>query len=142
MSDFNFEQAGYADLLAEAKRLNEVVRDLTGTLDSTKQELARVQLAFQNRDRQRDAVSEVIQELVDNKTISDPEAIAILCKNLDVSAERTVSFSLNITVSGSIELGYDETLDDYGFCVESLSYNGTTLSDWMEDDVEVEWDED
>ena len=134
MSDFNFEQAGYSDLLTEAKRLN-------AELDSVKQELARVQVAFQNRDRQRDEVSEVVQELIDNKTITDPDALSILVRNLDVTASRTVSFSLTVEITGEIELEYDESLDDYGFSIDGLSYNGSYVNDWNEGHIDVDWDE-
>lgn len=134
MSDFNFDLASYGDLLAEAKRLDSEVERI-------KQDLNRTQIAFSNRDRQRDEVSEVVQELIDERTITNPEHLTVLCRNLDVIApSRTINFTVTVELTGSFELEFGEELDDYGFSVDGLTYNGESVN-FDEGHFDVEFDE-
>lgn len=134
MSDFNFDLASYGDLLAEAKRLSSEVERI-------QQDLNRTQVAFTNRDRQRDEVSEVVQELIDERTITNPEHLTVLCRNLDVIApSRTINFTVTVELTGSFELEFGEELDDYGFSVDGLTYNGESVN-FDEGHFDVEFDE-
>lgn len=134
MSDFNFDLASYGDLLAEAKRLSSEVERI-------QQDLNRTQIAFGNRDRQRDEVSEVVQELIDERTITNPEHLTVLCRNLDVIApSRTINFTVTVELTGSFELEFGEELDDYGFSVDGLTYNGESVN-FDEGHFDVEFDE-
>lgn len=141
MSDFNFEQASYSDLLVFAKDTDARCVKLLSDLSMAQQELSRTQVAFQNRDRQRDEVSEVVQELIDNGSITDADHLTILCKNLDVVApSRTINFTVTVELTGSFELEYGEELDDYGFSVDGLTYNGQSV-EFDEGHFDVEFDE-
>ena len=130
---FDFDLASPYDLVVEGKRL-------TVELEAAQNKLLYTQKAFENRDRQYNTASSLVQEMIDDKTITDPEMLKALCNCLDVTASRRVSFSLTIEVSGEMDIPFDEDLDDYGFSLDGISYNGEYVS-LDSEDIDVSWDE-
>lgn len=126
MTDFNFDQASYGDLLVEAKRLDNALR--------------MSQTALANRDRQRAVVSETIQELIENKTITDEEAIQILVENLNINLTRVVNFTVTMEITGTLELPYGEEVSEYNFEVDQLSYDGNYVEVDFSSVGDLEWD--
>ena len=121
---FNFEQANYADLLAEAKRLDALVSELNNNLQVSQNKMLYVEKAFANRDRQYGQAKEIITSLIENNEISDEETVNQLIEILGIEILKTVEFTLSIEVTGTIELPMGTELDEYSFSLEGLSYNG------------------
>lgn len=126
MTDFNFEQASYGDLFAHAKQLDNALR--------------MTQTALANRERQRLLVSSAVQELIENGTISDEEAIEIFVENLDINLTRVVNFTITMEITGSLELPYGEQVSEYNFEVEQLSYDGNYIEVDSSNVTDLEWD--
>ena len=126
MTNFNFEQASYGDLLDHAKSLDNTVRIL--------------ETALENRDRQLNAVTVTVQELIENKTITDEEAITVFVENLDINLTRVVNFTIQVEVTGSLELPYGEELSEHSFDVEELYYDGNRVEIDYSSVGDVEWD--
>lgn len=126
MTDFNFDQASYGDLLDHAKSLDNTVRIL--------------ETALSNRDRQLHAVTPTILELIENKTITDEEAITVFVENLDINLTRVVNFTIQVEVTGSLELPYGEELSEHSFDVEELYYDGNRVEIDYSSVGDVEWD--
>jgi len=136
---FNFEQASYTDLLAEAQRLNNVVADLEGTITTANNKLMYVERAFANRDRQYAEAKEIVTELIENNEISDEEAVKQLIKIFDIEILKEVEFTITVEISGVVEIPFGTELDEYSFDVDNITYNGdmvdvhssdVSISDW------------
>lgn len=136
---FNFEQASYTDLLAEAQRLNNVVADLEGTITNANNKLMYVERAFANRDRQYAEAKEIVTELIENNEISDEEAVKQLIKIFDIEILKEVEFTITVEISGVVEIPFGTELDEYSFDVDNITYNGdmvdvhssdVSISDW------------
>jgi hypothetical protein len=125
---FNFEQASYVDLLAEAQRLNGLVADLHGTATTASNKLMYVEKAFANRDRQYALAKEILTTLIEENEIENEEAVKQLIEIFDIEILKSVEFTLTIEVTGTIELPMGSELDEYSFTLESLSYNGDDVS--------------
>lgn len=134
MSNFDYDNASWTDLRIQAKHLDEELKTVNN-------KVAAMELAFSNLSRKHGRASEIVQELISDKVITDSDVLRGLCENLNVEATRVVSFTLNATITGSVEIGYDEDPDDYGFEVIGLYYNGDKVNDYYEDSTSVEWDE-
>lgn len=113
MTDFNFDQASYGDLLAHAKQLDNALR--------------MTQTALANRERQRMAVSKTVQELIENKVITDEEAIEVLVENLDIVISRLVHFTVTVEVTGSMEVPYGQEVSEDYFEVDEMTYDGNRV---------------
>ena len=113
MTDFNFDQASYGDLLAEAKRLDNALR--------------MCQTALANRERQRSVVSTTVQELIENKVITDEDAIEVLVENLDIIISRLVHFTVTVEVTGSMEVPYGQEVSEDYFEVDEMTYDGNRV---------------
>lgn len=125
---FNFDQAGYLDLLAEAKRLNGLVADLDGELTPLKNKYAYLEKAFQNRDRQYVNGRTIIEEMITEGEISNEDYIKQLVEIFNIEILKPVEFTLTIEVTGTIELPMGSELDEYSFSLDSLSYNGEDVA--------------
>ena len=130
---FDFDLASPYDLVVEGKRL-------TAELEAAQNKLLYTQKAFENRDRQYNTASSLVQEMIDDKTITDHTMLKALCECLDVTATRTIEFVLSIEVTGTMEMPFDEEPDDYGFSLDGISYNGEYVS-LDSEDIDVSWDE-
>lgn len=120
-NNFNFEHASYADLLAEAKRLNDLVSSLNN-------KNLYVQKAFANRDRQYAVTKQIISNLIENGEISNEEYVAELIEILEIEFLKEVNFTLTIEVTGTVEIPLGSELDEYSFDLDGLSYNGDNVS--------------
>lgn len=123
------------------KYLDVQLKEARTELDSVRQELARTQFSLQNLGGQRDAVSEAVQDLIDSGVITDKESIKVLASNLDLSVTRTIAFTITAEITGEVELEWGESLDDYGFSIDGLSYNGSYVNEWSEGHFDVEWED-
>lgn len=130
---FDFDHASYGDLLTEAKRLNDELRTALNKIGA-------IEVAFANRDRQRNEASDIVNELIEEGVITDAEVINRLALVLNISATRTVTFTVTIELSGEVEIEYGQELDDYGFSVDGLNYNGESVY-FTEGHTDVDWDE-
>ena len=120
-NNFNFEHASYADLLAEAKRLNDLVSSLNN-------KNLYVQKAFANRDRQYAVTKQIVSNLIENGEISNEEYVAELIEILEIEILKEVNFTLTIEVTGTVEIPLGSELDEYSFDLDGLSYNGDNVS--------------
>lgn len=120
MTNFDFDQASYGDLLIEAKRI-------TSEHDFLQNKLMFVQQAFDNRDRQYREASRVVQELIENNAITDQEVIDSLVEVLDITLTRTVNFTVLVEVTGSMEVAWGEEISEYSFEIEQMSYDGNSV---------------
>ena len=133
MTDFDFHNASYGDLLSHAMYLND-------ELQTALNKIAAIEVAYANRDRQYREASDIVNDLIEEGSISDTESIHRLAQVLSISATRTVSFTVTVELSGEVEIPYGEELDDYGFSIDGLSYNGEGVY-FNEGHAEVDWDE-
>ena len=141
MYEFVLDYASHEELLAEAKRLVEENKRLQDELETAQNKLIYTEKAFQNRDRQHSTASSLVQEMIEDKTITDPTMLKALCECLDVTATRTVEFTLTIEVTGTMDMPFDEEPDDGCFGVEGITYNGEWLDLDSEDITLDGWNE-
>ena len=120
MNDFNFDQANYTDLLAEAKRLNTQVSELENRVNI-------YQVALVNRDRQLNTVAPIIKELIESEVITDEDVIGTLVEQLNLAIMRSVSFTVTMEITGTMEIPYGQDVEEYSFEVESLTYDGNMV---------------
>ena len=125
---FNFDQAGYLDLLNEAKRLNGLVADLDGELTTLKNKSAYTERAFANRDRQYTEGRALIEEMINEGEISNEDYIKQLVDIFNIEILKAVEFTLTIEVTGTVEIPLGSELDEYSFSLDSLSYDGQDVS--------------
>jgi hypothetical protein len=118
---FNFEHASYSDLLAEAKRLNDLATSLSN-------KMLYLEKAFANRDRQYAATRQIVSNLIENDEISNEEYVAELIEILGIEILKEVNFTLTIEVTGTVEIPLGSELDEYSFDLDGLSYNGDGVS--------------
>ena len=118
---FNFEQASYSDLLAEAKRLNDLVSGLSNRLLYTDK-------AFQNRDRQYKEGGQLIKSAILEEVITDEDYIKQLVELFDIQIMKEVTFTLNIEVSGTVEIPLGSELDEYSFDLDGITYDGDSVN--------------
>ena len=133
MTDFNPENLCYNDLLAEAKRLND-------ELQTALNKIGAIEVAYANRDRQYREASYIVDDLIEEGILSDPESIQRLAQVLSISATRTVTFTVTIELSGEVEVEYGQELDDCGFSIDGLTFNGESVY-FNEGNIDVDWDE-
>lgn len=112
MTDFDFDNASYADLLLEAKRLDTKVRIQ--------------QSALTNRQRQFDLAKSVLTDLLEENPdlISDEDLLTTVIDEFDIDIRQTVHFTINVEVTGSMELRKGTNPDQYSFDVYELLYDG------------------
>lgn len=125
---FDFYNAQYSDLLTEALRLNKLVATLVEEGQADANKLLYTEKAFENRDRQFKAGRMLIEEMINDSLITDDEYIKQLVEIFGLEIMREVTFNLTITVSGTVELPLGSELDEYGFDIDGLSYNGDNVS--------------
>jgi hypothetical protein len=128
-TQFNFEQANYSDLLAEAKRLNSELLILQNKSQYTER-------AFANRDRQFNEAKSIITSLVEEGEIDNEEAIKELVYIFGIEIMREVQFTITLEISGTTEIPLGSELDEYSFNVDSMSYNGQDV-DFSQDNLEI-----
>lgn len=128
-TQFNFEQASYTDLLAEAKRLNEQVVSLQNKALYTER-------AFANRERQHQEAKSIITSLIEENEIDNEEAIKELVYIFGIEIMREVQFTITLEISGTTEIPLGSELDEYSFNVDSMSYNGQDV-DFSQDNLEI-----
>lgn len=120
MNNFDFDNASYADLHTEAKRLNELVSGL--------QDKVRVlETSFGNRNRQYLDGYEILKELIENREIDNEEAVEHLIRIFEIKIMRTVHFTLSVEVTGTVEIPFGEELDEYSFEVDGMTYNSENV---------------
>ena len=130
MSDtFNFENAQYSELYAEAKRV-------TMELEMLQNKMMYVEKAFANRDRQFTQGKALIQELIENEEIDNEHAVKQLVEIYGIEILKEVNFTITIEISGSVEIPLGSELDEYSFNVDSLSYENQDVS-FSQDNVEI-----
>ena len=125
---FNFEQASYSDLLAEAKRLNNLVADLQGTLTSTSAKLAYTEKAFENRNRQYSEAKSIIAELIENDEISNEESVKELIDIFGIEIFKEIEFRITVEISGTTLIPMGQEPEEYDFSIDCMSYNGQDVS--------------
>lgn len=139
-NSFNFEQANYADLLTEAKRLNGVVADLSGELEASKNKMLYVEKAFANRDLQYAKAKEILTAVIEMEELDNEEAVKELVQIFNIEVLKEVSFTITVEITGSVEIPMGTELDEYSFNVDVLSYNGEDVS-FSHDNTTIDgWD--
>ena len=133
MTDFDFHNASYGDLLSHAMYLND-------ELQTALNKIGAIEVAFANRDRQYREASDIVNDLIEDGILSNSDSIHRLAQVLSISATRTVTFTVTVELSGEVEIPYGEELDDYGFSVDGLTYNGDSVY-FNEGNIDVDWDE-
>lgn len=128
-TQFNFDQASYTDLLAEAKRLNEQVVSFQNKALYTER-------AFANRERQHQEAKSIITSLIEENEIDNEEAIKELVHIFGIEIMREVQFTITLEISGTTEIPLGSELDEYSFNVDSMSYNGQDV-DFSQDNLEI-----
>lgn len=123
-TQFNFEQASYTDLLAEAKRLNGLVADLKGEVTSLQNKALYTERAFANRDRQYATAKEILTSVIESEELDNEEAVKQLIEIFGIEILKTVEFTLSVEITGTVELPLGTELDEYSFSIDGLSYNG------------------
>ncbi len=118
---FNFDNATFNELYAEAKRLQSELTILENKSLYTEK-------AFLNRDRQYGQAKEIITALIELNEIDNEEAVKELIQIFDIEILKSVEFTINIEVTGSIEIPMGTELDEYSFSLDSLSYNGDSVN--------------
>jgi hypothetical protein len=133
---FNFEQAGYTDLLTEAKRLNGLVADLSNDLTTLQNKMLYVERAFANRDRQFTEAKDLLTELIENEEISDEDSVKKIVELFGIEILKEVEFTITVELTGTLQLPMGTELDEYSFNVDSLSYNGEDV-DFNHDTTDI-----
>lgn len=126
---FNFEQASYTDLLAEAKRLNT-------ELTSVNNKMAYVERAFANRDRQYTNGRAIIEEMITEGEIENEDYIKQLIEIFNIEILKEVQFTLTVEISGTVEIPLGTELDEFSFNVDSISYDGQDV-DFSQDNIDI-----
>lgn len=135
-TQFNFDQASYTDLLAEAKRLNGLVADLQGDITTLQNKALYTERAFANRERQHQEAKSIITSLIEENEIDNEEAVKELVYIFGIEIMREVQFTITLEISGTTEIPLGSELDEYSFNVDSMSYNGQDV-DFSQDNLEI-----
>lgn len=87
-------------------------------------EIAVLSSACSNLRRKVSEVSEIVEGLIKDETITDPEVISDLCRALDLEIMRTVEVTLSAEVTLSVEVPYGDEISEYDFDITEVQYNG------------------
>jgi hypothetical protein len=116
MTDFNFDQANYSDLLAEAKRLDNRLRI--------------TQSALNNRERQFQLAKGTFTELleVNPDLFGDEDLLTEIMNEFDIEILQTVNFTITVELTGTMEIRRGTDPDLYSFDVPEVYYDGEPVS--------------
>lgn len=134
---FNFEQATFNELYAEARRLNGLVADLKGEVTMLQNKALYTERAFANRDRQYTQAKSILTALIELEEIDNEEAVKELVQIFDIEIMKEVEFTITIEITGTTEIPLGTELDEYSFSVDSVSYDGNEV-DVQHESVNIE----
>lgn len=103
---------------------NEDVEFYNALIASRDSEIAVLSSACSNLRRKVSEVSEIVEGLIKDETITDPEVISDLCRALDLEIMRTVEVTLSAEVTLSVEVPYGDEISEYDFDITEVQYNG------------------
>lgn len=135
-NSFNFDQASYTDLLAEAKRLNGLVADLSGEITTLQNKALYTERAFANRDRQFTQAKAILTSVIESEELDNEDAVKELVEIFGIEVLKEVAFTITVEISGTVEIPMGTELDEYSFNVDSLSYNGEEV-DFTHDTTDI-----
>jgi hypothetical protein len=125
---FNFASANFSELYAEAFRLTNALKEKSDELTTLQNKMMYVERAFANRERQYTQAKDILTAVIESEELDNEEAVKELVEIFGIEILKTVEFTINIEVTGRIEIPMGTELDEYSFNLDSVSYDGNEIS--------------